>query len=184
MTLSGPLGSDFSAIIRNVLVSSPGFMTLGNCRMGWGSKLSMAPAAHPSSHSPNSDQPQWARASDLSSLLGSLWSGSQARSKSIQRWSSIKISLHSYPISLFPSLVFILGKHNAFSYPETTMSHLNLKTFFSPGHTCFKLIAKDLLICSTVETRSKFRIVNSQVILNHINDKHWYPRSPLRKPGQ
>ena len=44
----------------------------GKLEDGLRQQLSMAPAAHPSSHSPNSGQPQGAGASDLSSLLGSL----------------------------------------------------------------------------------------------------------------
>lgn len=140
----------------------------------------MAPAAHPSSHSPNSDQPQWARASDL--LSWAPWvvrSTGRLKSKhpemsSIKIFFAISLNLQS---AYFP-LVFILGKHNAFSYSRLQQPPEPKDDFFPQDTHASNSLPKILFnLLYSGNQVSKFRI-KFQVILNHINDKHWVSVSP------
>lgn len=114
-------------------------------------------SGHPSSHSPNSTVSLSGPRASWSLLSWAPWvvrSTGRLKSKhpemsSIKIFFAISLNLQS---AYFP-LVFILGKHNAFSYSDYNSPPEPKDDFFPRTHMLQTHCQRFYLICSTVETR-------------------------------
>lgn len=152
-------------------MSPPGFMTLGNCRMGWGSNFlwHQRPIHHPTAPILISLSGPGPLISPLSWAPWVVRSTGRLKSKhpemsSIKIFFAISLNLQS---AYFP-LVFILGKHNAFSYSRLQQPPEPKDDFFPQDTHASNSLPKILFnLLYSGNQVSKFRIKFSSDSQSH-----------------